>query len=156
MNRDPLEVGIFPCGGYLVFRVFVIPRCLSIWGRHMGVIWPWYMMRKIFPCRSMCGEHTWKRRTRRVSSSHQLYGQLLLQLFCRYGMHLSAFCSSFQRVLHHLSMRPTTLPWSSAFLVFCLWAFLCWKYPYQYICGDSNCCWLYIQLIFMKLCWDFS
>lgn len=39
------------------------------------------MMRKIFPCKRMCREHVWRRRTRRFSSSHQLYDQPSLLVY---------------------------------------------------------------------------
>ena len=61
----------------------------------MDVIWPWYVMCKTSPCRSMHGKHALKHRTRRFSSSYRFGCVIVAFAFRRYGMRPSALGSSF-------------------------------------------------------------
>ena len=84
MNQDLSKVGMFLCRGDLVFRVFVILGCLSIWGRYGSVIRFLCVMLKIFPHMNIREDQA------RLHGTHQLLHPVSLMV---------TRCSRFSRQL---------------------------------------------------------
>ena len=124
MNRDPLEVGIFPCRGYLV----------------LGFSW--------FPDVFLHIRKT--RRTHLFFSSCQFGCVTIASAFYRYVMRPSALGCPSKRDLHHLFMSPTNPPRSSALLAFCFVS-LFWKCPYQNISNILPSHFNYICIVLSQL-----